>query len=88
MTAIVTGHVAVGIYRLSGRRDDSSFPIAVRGIQPDRMHGCEIRADADGVRGVPVVGIAIVVDVAEVRRRLNNIKSHPLLCALVLSSVF
>ena len=71
MAAIVTGHVVIRVYRHLCRTDDPSFPIAVRGIQPDCMHGCEIRADAYRVRGVPVVGIAVVVDIAEIRRRLN-----------------
>ena len=40
---------------------------------------CEIRADADGVRGVPVVGITVVVDIAEIRRRLDGpYRGHPI----------
>lgn len=33
--------------------------------------GCEIRADANNVGGVPVVGIAVVVDIAGVGSRLH-----------------
>ena len=34
--------------------------------------GCEIRADANDVRRVPVVGIAVVVDIAGVGGRLHT----------------
>ena len=39
--------------------------------EPALWCGCEIRAHAARVRGAVVVRITIVVDIAEVRRRVN-----------------
>lgn len=57
----------------------SPFPLLHAGTCPMTLCSCEIRADADGVRGVPVVGITVVVDIAEIRRRLDGpYRGHPI----------
>lgn len=61
------------------RKDAPSFLIAARGIVArECVCGCEIRADANDVRRVPVVRIAVVVDIAGVGGRLHaQNRKHP-----------
>ena len=53
------------------RRDEPLLSHKSARWEPALSCGCEIRAHAVGVRGAVVVRIAIVVDIAEVRRRIN-----------------
>lgn len=73
-SAVVTGSVAVGIYRVSSN-GYSVLPLTAHG-NTAYFAQKRIRPNAIHVRRVVTVGIAVVVDIGEIRRR-NSITEYP-----------
>ena len=71
MSAVLTGHVMIGIYQFSLNGQPFLSHFCTWNLYPV-LCSCEIRPHPVRVRSTVVVAITIVVDIAEVRSRVDT----------------